>query len=564
MESLKAILTNSVFVLNKHEQIDNAVDPETWIFDFRRVLMNGKVANLISDIFYETHVQAYPFQICALEIAGVPLATSIMTKYFYRGHEDINAFFIRKSRKKTGLLRMVEGTIEMNKEIILVDDILNSGNSFWRQVEVLESLGHKVSSVWSIIRYRNIEYYKRFHDRGIRVESLFTLDDFTETLGPRVKNMVSREPLPPHMPFSALWVFKNSTPNLTQVKPKSQPVLDNANIYFGSDDHFFWAIQQRDGSVAWKYPVGSFEQKSIFSNPLLYKNLVIFGAYDGNIYALDRLSGKRVWINFDADWVGSSPVVSDELGLVFIGVEFGLVRKHGGIIAIHVATGKTAWQDNTHPAFTHATPCYIKKHKQVAIGSNDGALRMYEAKSGKFVWKFTTEGGALFDPKSDARFGEGDIKEGCVYSEKHDYLVFGSFDGNLYILERRSGKLVHKYMCEFGIYGTPYLYEDRVYFSSLDKHIRCIDLNTLALVFEKNLDKTRIFASPIIINGRLYVGTNAGRLHELDPLTGEELGYFQANERITNTLAYNADTDTYFLPTYANEIICLKRTPDEK
>jgi outer membrane protein assembly factor BamB len=82
-------------------------------------------------------------------------------------------------------------------------------------------------------------------------------------------------------------------------------------------------------------------------------------------------------------------------------------------------------------------------------------------------------------------------------------------------------------------------------------------------VFEKDLDNTRIFSSPTIIDGRLYVGTNAGRLHELDRETGKSLGYFQALERVTNTVVKNEKTDCYFLPTYANEIICLERTEKE-
>jgi orotate phosphoribosyltransferase len=63
-------------------------------------MMNGVVVNLVSDIFYNNFRDKYPFQLCALEIAGVPLATSLMAKLYYKGHEDINAFFIRKSRKK--------------------------------------------------------------------------------------------------------------------------------------------------------------------------------------------------------------------------------------------------------------------------------------------------------------------------------------------------------------------------------------------------------------------------------------------------------------------------------
>ena len=110
---------------------------------------------------------------------------------------------------------------------------------------------------------------------------------------------------------------------------------------------------------------------------------------------------------------------------------------------------------------------------------------------------------------------------------KRDYLIFGSIDGFLYILNRKTGHLVKHFKCEGGIWSTPLIHENKVYFTSTDKRVRCLDLDTFSLIFEKNLDYTRIFSSPTIINGRLYVGTNAARLHELDPMTGEETGYFQ-------------------------------------
>lgn len=559
-KKIKIQIEEKVFVKNSKEQIGILSDPDAWLFDFRRLLMNGGAADLVSEIFYEEYIDAYPFQLCAIEIAGVPLVTSLMTKFFYKGHEDTNAFFIRKSRKKSGLMRMIEGEIDENKKIILVDDIMNSGNSFWRQIEVLEELGHRVETVWSILRFRDLDYYKRFRNRNIRVKSLFTLNDFTDSLGENVKNLAPKNSTPPKMPFGSGWVFKSKNPSYGHVVSKSQPILDDTKIYFGSDNETFWALNQKDGSVAWKYKVGPhIKKKSIFSNPVFYNNLVIFGAYDGNIYALDKKTGRKRWICFEADWVGSSPAVAKDLEMIFVGLEFGLLRRHGGIIALDANNGKRVWADYSHPAYTHASPKYIKEHQQVVIGSNDGKMRLYEAKTGKRVWEFTTFGGASFKKDSDAGFGEGDIKESAAYDLTRDYVIFGSMDGFLYILDRKTGHLVHHFKCVFGIWATPLIYENKVYFTSVDKHLRCVNLNTLELIFERNIDNTRIFSQPVVINKKLYVGTNAARLHELDPDTGEELGYFQALERITNSVIYNEKTDTYFLPTYANEIICLHR-----
>lgn len=562
VKALKEVIASTVFVKNNQEEIANAKGPEAWIFDFRRILLNGSSANLIAEIFYKQFKDQYPFQLCALEVAGIPLLTSLVNKFYEKGHGDVNGFFIRKSRKKDGLMRMIEGTIAPEKNIILVDDTINSGSTFWRQIEVLEELGYRVQTVWSILRYRDEDFYTRFHNRNIVVKSLFTLNDLTDTLGPRVKNL-HHDSTPPVMPFTAKWVFKSERPSYQWVVPKSQPLLHEGRLYFGADNRTFWALNCADGSVDWTFIVGAHsKRKAIFSNPACYRNLVIFGAYDGNVYGLDKHTGKQVWVNYEADWVGSSPAIAAELGLVFIGQEFGLVAKRGGIVALNAATGKHVWQHD-HPAMTHSTPLYLENHRQVVIGSNDGKARLYQAETGEMVWESTTFGGASYDPFADGGFGAGDIKETFAYDQKRDLLIFGSIDGFLYILERVTGNIVYHYRCEFAIRSTPLIYKDRVYFTSLDKKLRCINLDNGTLMFEKTVDGTRIFSSPTIINGRLYVGTNAGRLHELDPETGTALGYFQALERITNEIVYERETGRYFLPTYANEIICLERDNTE-
>ncbi|MEM9336692.1 MAG: PQQ-binding-like beta-propeller repeat protein [Patescibacteria group bacterium] len=557
---LKQLIAEEVFVLNTEEQIGISDDPETWLFDFRRVLLSGEVADTVANLFCEQFVDQYPFQIGTLEVAGIPLATTLMNKLYAKGHTDINAFFIRKSRKKTDLLKMVEGTILKDIPILLVDDTMNRGNTFWRQLMVLDELGYNVDTVWSILRYRDQEYYDRFTRRGITVQSLFELDDFSAVLGDNIHNLVAMTPCPTPMPFTAEWVFSGAKPSLLYVVPKSQPVLDEKHIYVGADDQAFRALDQSDGSVAWEFTIGSTRaKKAVFSSPALHQNTVIFGAYDGNVYCLNKETGEIVWRFMEADWVGSSPCVAADLGIVFIGLEFGLIRKRGGIVALNLATGERVWADYSHPALTHSSPLYITEQQQVVIGSNDGVVRLYDATTGVQLWSFTTFGGADYVAERDGGYSGGDIKESFAYDPKRDLIIFGSQDGFLYIVDRKTGYLVHHYKCRFEVRHTPTIYNGRVYFASADKHLRAINLDDFSLQFEKNVDDTRIFSRVAAINDRLYLGTNAARLHELDPETGEQLSYFQATERITNHLVYNAATNRYFLPTYANQIICLKR-----
>ncbi len=537
---LKKIISSEVFITKDKEKMVSRKGVGTqWLFDFRRVLLKPDVLKVVSDIFLGRFGRKLPLQIGGIEVAAIPLIAGLVVALHERG-KTVNGFFIRKSRKKDGLMRMIEGTITEEK-IILVDDILNTGKSFIRQVEVLEGLGKKVDTVFAILRFRGLDYYKYFHDKGIKVESLFSLDDFTDSL--KTKNLVDKNDKPASTPFLAEWLFKSEDPNYYYVVPKSAPVIDETHLYFGADNGNFWALNQSDGSVAWKYKVGFHAQgKYIFSSPALHKNLLYFGAYDGNFYALDKETGKRAWVFMEADWIGSSPCVSTSLGLVFIGLEFGLFKKRGGIAALDAETGKKKWE-YFMPGLVHSSPGYSKENNVTICGSNNYSVYGFDAKNGKLLWEFETG---------------GEVKASFAFDEERGLVVFGSHDSYIYVLKTKTGEVVHKIKTDEAIYSTPIVHNNFAYIASLDKNLYCIDLDTgtVAWKFPTN---GRIFASPEIVGDKVYIGSNDGRLYELDATTGKNTAFFQATERITNKIAYNPNTNKIFLPTFANEIYCLAK-----
>jgi outer membrane protein assembly factor BamB len=69
----------------------------------------------------------------------------------------------------------------------------------------------------------------------------------------------------------------------------------------------------------------------------------------------------------------------------------------------------------------------------------------------------------------------------------------------------------------------------------------------------------RIFATPIIAEGSLWIGSNDGRLYELDPQSGRLVSFFQVTERIVNRIVYNEKTKRFFVPTSKNEMYCIER-----
>ncbi len=536
-EKIRRYIIKEVFV--RGEDIGRERDFGNWIFDFRAVLLNPDFLSTVSEVSYNTLKVLTPtFQVGGIESAALPLISGVVMKAKERG-DEVHGFYIRKSRKKQGLTKIVEGTI--NKQpIVLLDDIMNRSNSLLKQIEVLESMGERVYAVLTIIRYRDVSYYEQLHKRGIKIISLFDLTNFPELkdLAPLSEKEAREVP----RPYVQKWYFKSEKYNPYLVVQKSAPVLDESNLYFGSDSGIMWALSQKTGDVAWNFTmkgVGS-GRKRILSTPAVDEGRVYFGAYDGVVYALNKKDGRIVWTCEDADWVGSSPVISEPLGLVYIGLEFGLFGKKGGIVALDKKTGREVWKD-TFKGLTHCTPAYSEKHNIVVIGSNCGTVRCFDAKNGKVLWSITVP---------------AEVRGGITVDEKRGYALFGCYDSNLYILSLKNGETIHTYKCFFPIYSTPLVEGGRVVFASLDKIVYCLNLETLALEW-KFETQGRIFASPILAEDKVMIGSNDGRLYELDPQTGNNTSIFQATERIVNKIAYNPKTKRFFVPTFANEIYAL-------
>ena len=115
----------------------------------------------------------------------------------------------------------------------------------------------------------------------------------------------------------------------------------------------------------------------------------------------------------------------------------------------------------------------------------------------------------------------------------------------------------------FGIYGSPVVYNKFVFAASLDKIVYCFNLLSGNLMWKTSLD-ARCFASPLVLSlkgeeTRLYVGANNGRLHEMNIKTGEIISVAYFSERIVDAAVFDEVRNTILVPTFANELYCIRR-----
>jgi outer membrane protein assembly factor BamB len=445
----------------------------------------------------------------------------------------VNGFIVRKERKTYGTGGLIEGALN-DAPIVIVDDILNSGSSLEKVRVVLEGEKKNIALVFVPIDYRSPKGEAWRSKHGIPVRSLFRLDEFGLAIEKK------EPPLPAG--FRNKWNFAAPDPNFFHRVPKSFPATDGKRVYFGSDCGTFWCLNAHDGSVAWTFTVHAKGHKNLWSAPALHGGKVYFGSYDGNVYCLDAESGAEAWRFIGADWVGSSPALAPELGLLFIGLEFAVEGKRGSIVALSLENGEKVWEHSTK-RYTHASPAYWPERQLVACGSNDNEMLLFDARTGAMRWRFETT---------------GSIRHAPAFDVKRAHLVTGCADGRIYIIDVETGTEVWSVQTDNTIYTVPLIVGDTAYIGSTDKYFYVLDLER-RVVRKKIYAASKIFGPPRLLAGRIYFGACNGMIYELDPNTAEITGTHQLPDAVTNAIAHNAETGDFYALTYVNQLFAFAR-----
>jgi AMMECR1 domain-containing protein/orotate phosphoribosyltransferase len=114
-------------------------------------------------------------QLAAFGLIGVPVLQSCIMQSGgrYRG------LLVRREAKLYGAKRLIEGEIDPNEPVILVDDSIASGTSFTEACERLEAAGLRVEGAVCLVRFGWFSGYSAIQERGYHVEALFDIhDDF--------------------------------------------------------------------------------------------------------------------------------------------------------------------------------------------------------------------------------------------------------------------------------------------------------------------------------------------------------------------------------------------------
>jgi outer membrane protein assembly factor BamB len=350
---------------------------------------------------------------------------------------------------------------------------------------------------------------------------------------------------------SLVWKFATKGP------VNSSPAVSEGSVFVGSLDGNVYALDVRNGRPRWRFKTAGERRftapgihgliprtevmpdpfDALLSSPAVAEGTVYIGGGDHNVYALDAKTGTLRWKTRTGNVVHASPAVSG--GLVYIG------SWDRYLYALDGGTGEVRWKFATGDDRDIYNQVGIAGSAAVAggtvyFGCRDSFFYALDAKSGRLRWKHddhgswviaspaVADGSVYFTTSDERRFFGLDAASGRTrFSVGYDAFAYsspsiagntayyGTFDGRLYAVDVRSGRVVARFATD-GSRRNRSKYLDAK--GKLDLNAIYPDgtLDGVIVGLSRIYSLGSIVGSPAIAGGVLFVGSADGTLYALD------------------------------------------------
>jgi outer membrane protein assembly factor BamB len=297
--------------------------------------------------------------------------------------------------------------------------------------------------------------------------------------------------------------------------------------------------------VGWASPVG---------DPAT-GNIYVFGV-GGNLMGLTR-TGKVLWERSLGEEFGLltthggrtvSPIIDGDL-VIISGVTFQWGQHGRGahrFMAFDKKTGETMWisAPGGRPYdTTYAAPIIVNVNgtRLLIQGASDGVVHAIKAQTGEPVWKYEI---------SKRGLNTGVVVHGNTAILTHSEENLDSSEmGMMVAVDANSKGEIKKDQTKWSVYGwqggfsSPVLDGERLYQVDNGANLAAFDVNNGKQLWLQNLGTIQK-ASPVLADGKLYVGTENGKFFILEPsatgtkiLDEDQLGTEQLPEAIIASVA---------------------------
>ncbi len=167
------------FELASGARSDLYVDAKQTTSDPRAALLVGSIG------WHSLQEKAVALHISVDAIGGLTMGADwmslsiAMAAQLESSANDLKAFSVRKSAKKHGMHKLIEGNFVPGQSVVVVDDVITTGGSTLQAIEAIENSGGRVAFVLVLVD-RQEGGRQAIEDKGHAVVSIFTREDVSQ------------------------------------------------------------------------------------------------------------------------------------------------------------------------------------------------------------------------------------------------------------------------------------------------------------------------------------------------------------------------------------------------
>ncbi len=449
MEKIKEFIQNEV--INNSYQV-NPFDPFDvgYIFDFKKHILKPDKLDLVAEALYEKINNLDNYQLGGLETTAVFLVTKLLL-LAKRDGKNVNGFYIKKTGSRLNIEKNICGQLN-NNPIILVDDLINSGYATLKQVDMLSSLGYRVSGVLVAVAFKSLSKYSPITDRQIEIMSLFNKSEF-----------VIEKPMHRHFAdgFPAKGWVQNFNKGIVDIAVSSVSGV----LLVLTADGFAYILNGQSGEV-YNRTFAGFGLKIVSAAG---DQFLLQG--DDRFLWLDAVNVKMVGEVLRE--FNSIAYVDQEECVIVLGLEEGVVylssyKKH------EIQPFKKTKLDHSFTDVKYFANCPV-----IFLLSESGTIAGFSLESNKIIWLQKLELGKHIWSAAKSNFNKFtfDVGSGQV--------AFGTEGGLLFVVDIETGEIVLQQHLDYldtvvrsPMRSAPVLHDGKCYFAGWDKLITKASLDS--------------------------------------------------------------------------------------
>lgn len=143
----------------------------SYYVDMKRAITDPIILNKIAEIITEKIAQENIDRVAGPALGAIPIVTAVSLE------STIPMLMIRKSKKDYGTSELIEGDLEVDDLVVVVEDVTTTGNSLIKAIQAVSENGGQVKRAFVVVD-REEGAVENLKNEGIDLEPLVTVKDF--------------------------------------------------------------------------------------------------------------------------------------------------------------------------------------------------------------------------------------------------------------------------------------------------------------------------------------------------------------------------------------------------